>query len=578
MTFDLLKLNEYKQQWKSDPNGFMEEMLGSVLAPHQKRWGELIVNHDEISIKSANGTGKSFYFAAIALWFFFCYHENDDDNVIVVFTAPTFKQVRKNIFDPILRYVDKINFKLEKEYNKLTPNQKKIFGDKPPTFVPHITEDKKQAEISYGRTNYILGVSTEGENSNVGKHGTYVLCIFDEAQGIEDVKYSDFDGICNSGLIVKKVMIGNTNPTFGLCGQFYESFQKGSSWKQDSVSSFDCPTYILPNIKVEDFTKEESDPLFWRNKIDKYCKTDYYKAKAQDKIAQWQLDVKKALLPWSKYLANPIENYKLFQKNGYSLNAQAFKVRCLAEFPSSNDGAVYPQEWINESFKNYNNPDLFQSGEIVMGLDIGQGTGNDKSAICIRNGNRVLFAETFNLELFELLAKIEELFFQYNVEKINIETDGVGRDKYLLLEQRGLPIIGIQAGGGVGEQGSEFVLDKEKQERLKKDFCAKRDEIWWNLRDLLNPYRSRIEETSGQHFILLPNIEALRQEMSAATWKRNERQKIKICSVDEIKEKIKRHPDLLTAVIMAFADTGDGFYLNCNFGAINITPSIQRPN
>jgi hypothetical protein len=146
-----------------------------------------------------------------------------------------------------------------------------------------------------------------------------------------------------------------------------------------------------------------------------------------------------------------------------------------------------------------------------------------------------------------------------------------------LLEQKGLPVVGIQAGGGVGEQGSAFTLDKEKQETLKREFCAKRDEIWWNLRDLLNPDRHKIEENNSQLSILLPNKESLRQEMSAITFKRNDRAKIKIASKDEIRNKISRSPDLLDSIILAFADTGDGFYLNCNFGAINIAPSIQRP-
>ena len=580
MSFDLFKLNEYKEQWKSDPSGFMTEMLGTRIPIHQKSMIDAIIQFDDVTIKSANGVGKSYTFAALALWFLFCYYVNDDDNVIVLLTAPTFSQVRENIYNPIRSFIDKIDDKLKKEFEKLPAEKKALFNNEAPKFVPKLTEDKKQAEVRVGRKNYILGVSTDSENSNVGKHGTYVLCIFDEAQGIDDRKMSDFRGITTSGLIVKKVMIGNTTLPQGLTGPFFRSFQKASEWKQLSISCFDTPNFILPNIKKEDFTKEESDPLYWRNKLDRYCKTNYYKAKKENKEPQWKLDVKQALMPWSKYLINPIEAYKIFADNGYSLDSYEFRTRCLAEFPPDDSNSVFPQDWINSSFLNYNNDSLYQPGEIVMGLDIAQGTnsaGSDKSAVVIRDGNKVLFAQTFNLELFELLEKIEELFKEYNCEKINIETDGVGRDKYLLLEQRGLPVVAIQSGGGVGDQNSEFVLDKEKQDRLKKEFCGKRDEIWWNLRNLLNPYRDKIEETKDQHSILLPNIESLRQEMSAATFKRNDKSKIKVSSRDEIKDKIGRSPDLLTAVIMAFAETGDGFYLNCNFGAINVAPCIRRP-
>ncbi len=132
MTFNLLKLNEYKQEWKSNPNGFMKEMLGAEVPMHQKRWGDLILENDDITIKSSNGIGKSCFFAALALWFLFCYHVNDDDNVIVLITAPTFGQVRENIYNPIRKFIDKIDQKLLTEYNKLSDKLKKqIFPDGP---------------------------------------------------------------------------------------------------------------------------------------------------------------------------------------------------------------------------------------------------------------------------------------------------------------------------------------------------------------------------------------------------------------------------------------------------------------
>lgn len=577
MTFDLLKLNEYKHAWKSDPNGFIKEMLSSEIPMHQKKWGELVLEQDDITIKSANGIGKSYYWAALALWFLFCYYVNDDDNVIVLITAPTFGQVRENIYNPIRKFIDKIDLKLSEEYNKLPEKiQKQVFPEGPPKFIDKLSEDRKLAEIRVGRTNYILGVSTDSENSNVGKHGTYVLCIFDEAQGIDDKKMSDFRGITTSGLVVKKIMIGNTTLPNGLTGPFYRSFQKGSEWAQDSVSCFDTPNFIKPNIKKEDFLREEKDPLYWRNKLDKYCKTDYYKAKKENKVAQWKLDVKKALMPWSKYLINPIEAHKIFVDNGSSLDSYEFRTRCLAEFPPDVDGALFPQDWINLSFQNYYNETMWKRGDIVMGLDIGQGTGSDKSAISIRDGNKVIFSETFNLTITPLLDKIEELYNQFGVQCINIETDGVGRDKFLLLEERGLNVNAIQVGGGVGVQGSSFVEDKERQEQLKKDFVGKRDEVWWNLRNLLNPDRKLLEEFSDELPVLLPPKEMLRQELSAITFKRNDKSKIKIASKDEIKSKISRSPDMCDSVVMAFANSDD-FYSGGSFNMINVAPSIQRP-
>lgn len=576
MAFDLLKLNEYKREWRKNPEGFMKEMLGMRLAPHQKKMLHEIWNNKEVSIKSANGCGKSHLLAGIALAFFFCYHEDDIKNTIVVFTAPTFGQVRENIYNPIRHFIDVIDEKLESAYNSLSDTQKSTFVEGAPKFIGKISEDRKQAEIRMGRKNYILGVSTDSENSNVGKHGTYVLCIFDEAQGITDKKMTDFRGITASGRIIRKVMIGNTTLPDGLTGPYYNSFKAESKWKNISISCFDTPNFVLPNIKLQDFLEEEKSPNFWRNKLDKYCGTDYYKHKKEDTLTKWEEEVKAVLEPWSDWMINPIEAYDIFLDGGCSVDDYEFRTRCLAEFPNSDENALIQQDWINLSFDNYHNDNFWKPGSVAMGVDIAQGTGSDKSAISIRNGNKIIFTETFNLKLIQLIDKIEELYKQFNVEFINIETDGVGRDKAILLEQRGLNVNYIQVGAGAGEQSSEFIEDKEKQEQLKKDFCAKRDEVWWNFRNMMNPNRKYLEEFKDELPALLPPKEMLRQELSAITFKRNDKRKIKIASKEEIKAKISRSPDMCDSIVMAFANSDD-FYSGGNISMISVAPSIQRP-
>ena len=48
MDFDLFKLNEYKEQWKSDPSGFMTEMLGTRIPIHQKSMIDAIIQFDDV--------------------------------------------------------------------------------------------------------------------------------------------------------------------------------------------------------------------------------------------------------------------------------------------------------------------------------------------------------------------------------------------------------------------------------------------------------------------------------------------------------------------------------------------------
>lgn len=549
-----------RQYWKTHPAEFMKEILGLELAYHQKRMLDAIVKYNNVTIRSANASGKSTLLSAVAIWFFYCYLEDDANNTIVVFTAPNFAQVRENIYNPIRAFIA-----------KATDRLRELTGNPNIEFIGQLSENKNLAEIRYLRKNYIMGVSTEGENKNVGKHGTYVLCIFDEAQGISDSSFSDFEGITSSGMVVKKVMIGNTTLPNGNSGTFYNSFKPNSTWHQIKISCFDTPNFIKPNIKLEDYLKDENDPSYWRNKLDKYCNTNYYKDKLNDDLSKWEQEVKMALLPFSKWLVNPIQVHRILMEYGGSPESYEFKTRCLAEFPSGDESSVFPQEWINASMLNYNNPSLWQTGEIVAGVDVASGVGGDKSAIAIRNGNKIIYIDTFNLELFDLIEKIKEIYVKYNVSRINIELDGVGRDKFLILQNSGLPVFGIQTGGGAGQQDTEFIFNKEENERRKKDFYRKRDEVWWNLRNLLNPIRPKVPETEGKLPLLLPDNTILRQELSAITYSRMDNGKIKIISKDQLRDKIDRSPDLSDAICFACYGQDDFFYMPCAFGAINIS-------
>lgn len=555
-----------RQEWRRNPVLFMNEVLGLELAIHQKKMLEAILKYNDVTVRSANGVGKSMLLAAIAIWFFVCHLEDDKNPTIVVFTAPTFQQVKENIYQPIKALVDTGD-----------KNLKNIFGPDAKPLLGKITENQNLAEIRIGHKNYIMGVSSAGENKVVGKHGSYVLAIFDEAQGITDKFFSDFEGITLSGDIVKKVMIGNTTLPDGNFGPFYSSFLPGSNYKQIHIPCFDTPNFILPNIKLEDYLCSEDDDNFWRNKLDRFAGTDYYKFKKSDDLAEWEYQIKQALKPWSSWLVNPITVYNIFQKYGGSVHSYEFKTRCLAEFPSGDEFGVFPQEWIDGAMFNYNNDSLWQPGEITMGVDVAQGTGADNSAIAIRNGNKIIYAKIFDLELFQLIEKIKEIYAKYNVSKIYIEKDGVGRDKFLILQQSGLPVVGIQTGGGAGLPPDSYVYNKEENDRKKKEFTGKRAEIWWHFRELMNPLRPKIQETKGQLPLLLPDSEMLRQELSAITYSRTDAGgKIKIISKEALKDKIDRSSDLADSIVFACSEMNNSFYMPCAFGSIQISSTRDR--
>jgi len=566
----LIELASKKDYWKTHPEDFMNEMLDFQLAIHQKKILRDIIKYNRVSIVSANGIGKSKLLAAVIVWFFFCYLENDQKkNTIVLFTAPNFDQVMKSIYGPVKEFILTADNKLKKDFND---DSLSLFGK--------ISEDKNRAEVAYGNVSYIAGVTASGENKVVGKHGTYVLVIYDEAQGIDDSIFSDFKGITKSGKVVKQIMIGNSTipEKQGNFGKFYNSFQDNSIFKTNKISCFDTQTFLELGIKLNDYLVDENNESYWRNKLDRYAtkfhnrKINYFEYKKTDDLAKWEEDVKDSLEPWSQWLINPIAVYDELVDCGFNPKSYEFLTRCLAEFPENVARSLIPMNWVNNSMNNYNNDDLWLKGEIVMGVDVGGGSGADDSAIAIRNGNKLIYCEKFNLEIFELIDKISELFSEYNVDRIQIECDGIGKDKYILLEKTGLPVVGIQSGGSAGSQDAELLFDKKANDEIKAEFNRKRDEVWWNLRNCLNPLRTQI---SGQPPILIPNDRDLLKELPAITYDDSNKKK-KIISKDELRKILKGSPNKADSVVFAFADCGETFISKYSFGAFNIASNIDR--
>jgi len=549
---NLAELFERREIWKENPDIFMKEFLNVKIPFHQKDIIKAVKKYKRVSVRSANSVGKSFCISALILWFFYCYMDpNPKKNLIIVFTAPTFDQVRENIFANVKEFIEDANTFMKEQ-----------FGDDV-EFIGRVSDNQNTAEIRFRNKDYIKGVSSSGENKTVGKHGTYVLIIYDEAQGITDKMYSDFKGIVKSGTIVKEVMIGNTTLPYGKCGEFYESFGPNSVFHQIKISAFDTPSFVEPNIKLDDYFRDINDVKHWRNKLDIYCGTNYKKALKNDTLDEWELQVKQKL-PFGEHLINPIEVDIELTRCGMDINSYEFLTRVLAEFPNENSSSLYPSDWIAKAFDNYHNPEAHQYGPFEMGIDVAGGLGRDDSSIAIRNGNKIIYSESFDLNAPDLVRKIAEVYEQFpEVSLIKIERDAIGKPVYdLLLERKDLPqVVAVVSGSSPGLPDPFTLQQIEDTQEKKLMFNRKRDEICWNIRELLNPIR-----TDDSKSILLPPSLELKKQMAAYSYKKMPKGQIIISSKEDIKKIIKKSPDKFDAIIMAFAETeAIDPYLNMDF-------------
>ena len=116
-------------------------------------------------------------------------------------------------------------------------------------------------KVGYEETWAVNAVPNSPQNPDAfqGQHATYVLQIFDEASGIEDVIWNASDGAMTTGQVIR-VVFGN--PTRNA-GRFYSCFHsQRHRWKTWNIDVRDCEgnhiNHKLLNEWVEDYG-EDSD-------------------------------------------------------------------------------------------------------------------------------------------------------------------------------------------------------------------------------------------------------------------------------------------------------------------------------
>lgn len=531
----LLELARMRSYWKEHPEVFMKDILELELTPNQLLMLKSIQHYNKTTVKSSNSTGKTVLCGGIVLWYFYT-HTSSDEATIVLMTAPQFIQVRSGIYAKFKDNIDKAN----KNLSRLAGQEVKIF-DKPPS------EDKKSAAYYLTESSFVMGFSTDNMNAIAGKHAENILIIFDEAQGLKDDVYSGFAGIKQSG-IIKEVLIGNPTLKDGCVGKFYESFSESSDYKKITISAFDTPNFKNTTITLDDYFREENDPLYWRNKLDRFAKTNYKEAKAQNRVAKWEEDV---LNSFGRYkgLQNPLGVYTILQNEGMNIDSYEVQTRVLGIFPTAGSNAIYPIDWINASMERWSDDTLWIRGERCLGIDFGRGVGVDRSAFSVVDGNRHVYVAEEDLDTRGIINKAVYLAQQYNVDVVKVERNGEGIHLARLLREEGLNVAEVDVGASPGYGKTFNYFLKQKNDEYKKMYYLKRDEIWWNLRLLISP-----EREEGQPLFLIYPDATLKVQMRAGTYSRNAKQQICVVSKDELRVRLKRSPDKLDSLLIALAE------------------------
>ena len=427
-----------RQEWKKHPEQFFSEVLGIKLPPHQKKILNDCLRHNRVAINTSNSVGKSFLIGAIAFFYFITNVSDEPDNsTVIIITSVIFSQVKRSIFANIKHFA--------KRADKYVKDR---FGEEYSFLPKEFSESPNTVEYWFDELSYIMGISTDNCNAISGIHARNLLILFDEAQGLTDSVFSGFRGVLQSGL-AKLILLGNPTLPNGPTGEFYNAMQPESNYHRITISAFDTPNFIETGITLEDMLAPESAPNNWRNKLDKYCGTNYKEAKRKDEIGLWEENVI-TNLPFTN-LQNPISAFGVLTDCGMNPDQFDFLTRVRALFPLGEGNCVINQQWLEDSMNNYSIPDKHESGVRSMGVDISGGLGRDFSTIAVRDGNKVIFLDEYQLNAPQLEDKIIEVYNKFGCEYCCVERDGIGKPIYDHLEYRNvINIIPINSGGGAG--------------------------------------------------------------------------------------------------------------------------------
>lgn len=231
---------EYRELFKKlkeNPDLFIKHVLGEEPWDKQIELMNSVRDNKKTTVRSANGVGKDWTAARVALWFLYTHYPS-----VVITTGPTARQVEQVLWGEIRTAFSKARIPLGGRCLNL--------------------------KIDIQPNWYALGFSTDQEDAFQGFHEENILIIFTEAQGVSPIIYNAASGCLTSGN-AKLLLIGNPMVP---AGNFYKSFTD-PTYNKIHISALDSPNYksgksTFPGVVTREWVEDrkiewgEDNPMY----------------------------------------------------------------------------------------------------------------------------------------------------------------------------------------------------------------------------------------------------------------------------------------------------------------------------
>jgi hypothetical protein len=482
------------RRYQREPYRYAREVLGVEWWAKQIEVAQAIIDHRKVFVKASHSVGKTHLIGGVVNWRTDCFNPGK-----VLTTAPTQQQAIEVTWGEV---------RAQRKGPGLMPKAPRIeFYD---------------AEGKVDPNHFAAGYTAKDSNAFQGRHEENMLIVFEEAVGIDPEFWEGADGMLSSGEGNKWVAIMNPTDT---SSKAYDEEMSGT-WHVITISALDHPNLAAELRGLpKPFPKAVS--LAWVvEKFQKWC-TPIKAADRKPTDVCWPpLDYckEKGIEPqW--YRPGPL-----------------FEGRVLGRWPSQSVDSIWSEAlWESACSYKHELHEAMYDYPVQIGCDRAR-FGDDFTAIIVRRGPVVLFHDTGNgWNTTRTLARLKELAGIYG------EWSGQDRKEVLVTVddfQGGVVDMAQDDGWNFHDiPAGSSAMDVE-------GYPNRRSELWFALADRAevgNLDLSWLEDTARAE---------LRRQAMAPKWKPNGPGQRVVESKDEIKKKIKRSPDDMDALNLAFAPPG----------------------
>ncbi len=440
--------------YANDPVGFVTDVLGDAGTPYSKQAEMLdaLVHERRVSVVGANGSGKDWVAGRAMLWW--------------LETRPEAKALTVG---PTQRQVDEIVWQEMREAYAAAAD---VLSGRMFRSAYRIDERR-----------FALGFSTDNHLNIQGFHSEQLLVVVTEAHAMPQLHMDAIKRLQPDRLL----LVGNA---LSRDGEFYASHHaKRNLYHRIAISAFDTPNFtgedggrrgmITPEY-VDEYALDYGldHPLYAASVLaqfpDSLEDSLIGREAVESAMARGETDVageECPVVPAEAGTSQPPVPLAC-----HSERSEAEPRNLSGEAPAADERS--PRD-VSAPLNMTNEP-------VYIGVDVAR-FGFDRSALCVRQGERVLLMRSFErMDTMRLVFEVQRAAQEWRAEAIFVDEGGVGGGVVDRLRELGAPVYGVHFGGSA---------------QRPRRFFNRRSEIFWELRRLLNDALitlPRDEELAGQ--------------------------------------------------------------------------------